>query len=124
MQLSSLTLYNSNTISFEVLKQLGWVHPLGLHNDPLERSLVKSYHNLQFQIVLHIPVDHYAGLRCEETECGWYGVFVHDKRDPAIVRKSEGLPFSTTDIIEALVWFESELELASSAGVEHAQNNP
>ncbi len=113
MQLSSLTLHTSTPISFESLERLGWVHPLGLHNDPLERSLVKSYHNLQFQIVLHIPVDHYAGLRCEETECGWYEVFVHDKRDPAICRKSEGLPFSTMDIIEALTWFEEELNLAA-----------
>jgi len=105
MQLSSIMLHMSTPVSFESLKKLGWVHPLDYSTNPLVNSLVKSYHALLFQIVL-----------CQGSADKlhtWQEVFVHDKRNPSTILKGKGQPFGTMDIIEALTWFEEELNLAA-----------
>jgi hypothetical protein len=108
--LSSVVLYRDSQPDFDKLLAKGWKHPLGIRDEPLERSLVKEFNGLCFQIVRH-EFQHTATKYQTYTE-----VYVHSASDdedkPTL--KGDGTPFSVFDLCSAIYWLEEELEQEKS----------
>jgi len=53
MQLSSLVFHLESVPDFNKLIVKGWIHPLGLRDEELKDSLVKTFGQYQLQIINH-----------------------------------------------------------------------
>ena len=108
IKISSMVLYGDSQPDFGKLIANGWEHPLGIRELPLERSLVKEFGNLRFQIVKHeFMSNNLRALYNTYTE-----IYVHhssDSEDKPIL-KGEGTPFSISELFASIVWLEEELE--------------
>jgi hypothetical protein len=94
IKISSVVLYGDSQPDFNKLLTKGWVHPLGIRDLLLERSLVKEFGSLQFQIVKHeFMSNNRRALYKTYTE-----VYVHHASDDEILLKGHGTPFSISEL--------------------------
>jgi hypothetical protein len=106
IRISSVVLYGDSQPDSGKLLSKGWGHPLGIHDEPLERSLVKSFGNLRFQVVRH---DHLSSRAQYPTYTEIYVSHVSDDEDKPIL-KGHGTPFSISELFASIVWLEEEFE--------------
>lgn len=103
--ISSIVLYGLTQPDFEKLKDKGWINPLGLRDEPLEKSLTKTFCELEFHICKH----NFIHSKCNgET---YTEIFLShpsmEYNKPLL--KGDGTPFTMEDIHIALAWLEQEL---------------
>ena len=105
IKISSIVLYGDSQPDFDKLLAKGWEHPLGIHNESMERSLVKEFGSLKFQIVRH---DHVIRRAQYPT---YTEIYVHSTFDGEnmVLLKGEGTPFSIAELFASIVWLEEEL---------------
>lgn len=105
IQLSSAVLYGDSQPDFSILLSKGWGHPLGLGDEPLLGSLIKTFGRLRFQIVRH----EYHSLKAKWPT--YTEIYVHDTAEEDMTTlKGHNTPFSTANLLAAIVWLEQELE--------------
>lgn len=106
LRISSIVLYGDSQPDFDRLIAKGWQHPFGLRSEVLERSLGKSFGNLNFQIVRHGFTSSHRAEYETYTE-----IYVHrasDDEDKPIL-KGHGESFTTEEMLAGVLWLESEL---------------
>ena len=105
LMISSIVLHGGSQPDFNMLMVKGWEHPSGLQGESLERSLLKSYGDLRFQIVRHNFGQHRAEY---ET---YTEIYVHhaDDDENKPILKGHGAAFTTEEMLTGILWLESEL---------------
>ena len=103
MYLSTLTFHLLTLPNFDKLKKRGWEHPLGLHDEPLTKSLIKTFRHeyapgvtkdWQIQIVRH------KSLHWDYAEA-----YIDDIPERPVMKKGEGDRMSET----VAVWLVGKL---------------
>lgn len=92
MYLSTMTFHLSTPPNFDRLKQRGWVHPLGIRDEPLTSSLIKTFERYaygqrgeeawrvwQIQIVRH-----------RSPHWDYAEAYIHDIPERTVMKKGEG----------------------------------
>ena len=106
LMISTVVLHGSSQPDFNMLRAKGWEHPDGLRGEVLERSLVKSSGNIEFQIVKREFGRH------QDVEYGTYTeIYIHHASDDenSPILKGHGTPFTTEEMLAGVLWLESEL---------------
>jgi len=104
LMLNYLCLYKDSQPDFSILRKRDWVSP-EFKGQSLSRSLVKSFKNIQVQIVM----SNFSGRRSPSGET-YTEVYFHHKDDAGRVRlKGEGSRLDVELVCECLRWLEEEL---------------
>ena len=104
MQLSSLVFHLESVPDFNKLIVKGWIHPLGLRDEELKDSLVKTFGQYQLQIINHKVRD------WKWTEAYIYIYIYIYSPSNKIQKKSEGKGMSLETVLEMIVNLYEELE--------------